>query len=305
MKDNRSRKRVLNVGMGMVGFVILLDGLTVPFRSHEMTTIAMHHLLHAGMAVGVGLLAMSLAANLPQCRRERSWWVLPAALAPAFGLALMWPSEYACLMGHPWLHFLDHLGIALCSLLAVFAAQAYVRGLGWPMLALLVGMDAAAAGGFGVSRGSNGSGAEQLCVTASANPNSQSPTAASTQTQPLPILGQRLSQNLGCTACHRIDGTKTVGPTWKNLAGYPQKLADGTTQIADYQFLKDAILYPEHLHLEGFPPNAMPNSYRALLSGPQHADEHDLNAIISYINTLSDRSSPATRPPIPDEPKKQ
>lgn len=304
MKNNLSYKRILNVGMGIVGFIISLDGLTVPFRSHQMTTISVHHLLHAGMAAGMGLLAMSLAVNLPLKNRERSGWVLPAVLAPVIGLALMWPSEYAYLMGHPWLHFLDHLGIALCSLLAVFAAQAYVRGLGWPMLVLLVGMDAAAAGGFGVSLSSSSSVSEPICTTATANPNSPSPAAASTHNQPLHVLGQRLSQTLGCTACHRVDGTKAVGPTWKNLAGYPQKLADGTTKIADYQFLTNAILYPEHLHLEGFPPGAMPNSYRAMLSGPQHADKRDLNAIIWYINTLSDRSSPATQPLVPDDPGK-
>ncbi|MDE3067345.1 MAG: hypothetical protein KGJ60_07310 [Verrucomicrobiota bacterium] len=134
MKDNLPRKRMVNVGMGILGVVISLDGLTMPFRSHEMTTIPVHHLLHSGMAAGAGLLAMALAANLPRRDRERGGWVLPAVLAPVAGLALMWPSEYAYLMGHHWLHFLDHLGIALCSLLAVFAAQAYVRGLGWPTL---------------------------------------------------------------------------------------------------------------------------------------------------------------------------
>lgn len=121
---------------------------------------------------------------------------------------------------------------------------------------------------------------------------------------PLHVLGQRLSQTLGCTACHHVDGTKAVGPSWRNLAGYPQTLADGTTATADYQFLRNAILHPEHLQLRGFPPGAMPTSYRTMLSGPQHADERELNALIWYINTLSDRSSPATEPPVPDEPAK-
>jgi cytochrome c oxidase subunit 2 len=115
---------------------------------------------------------------------------------------------------------------------------------------------------------------------------------------PLHVLGQRLSQTLGCIACHHVDGTKAVGPSWRNLAGYPQKLANGTTEIADYQFLKDAILYPEHLQLQGFPAGAMPTSYRAMLS------EQQLDALIWYINSLSDRSSPATQPPVPDGPAK-
>ena len=294
MKNNHTLRRIALIGTGIAGAVIMGYGVLVVLYSHEMTTIPVHHLLHGGMAVGAGMLAMALAASLPPRNRERSGWSIPAALAPVAGLLLMWPSKYAYLMDHPWLHLLDHLGIALCSLLAVFAAQAYVRGLGWPMLVLLVGMDAAAAGGFGVSPGNREALCSQPTIAATENT-----VASPGQVTPLHVLGKQLSQSLGCTACHRIDGIKGVGPTWKNLAGYPQKLADGTTVVADYPFLKKAILYPEQVHLEGFPPNAMPNSYRAMLSGPQHADEAELKAIISYINTLSDRSSPASQPPAP------
>lgn len=294
--NNTTSRWIVLIGAGIVGTVIMGYGILVALFSHELTTIPVHHLLHAGMAVGAGMAAMALAACLPPRERERSGWVLPAVLAPVVGLFLMWPTKYAYLMGHPWLHVLDHVGIALCSVLAVFSAQAYVRGLGWPMLVLLVGMDAAAAGGFGVSPGNR----EALCspptTAATVNTLASPGQAASPE-----VLGKQLSQSLGCTACHRIDGTKAVGPAWKNLAGYPQKLADGSTVVANYEFLKKAILHPEEVHLEGFPPNAMPTSYRAMLSGPQHADEKELNAIISYINTLSDRSSPASQPPASKE----
>lgn len=294
MNNNTPSGRIARIGIGIFGLVIMSYGTLVVLFSHELTTIPVHHLLHAGMAVGAGLFAMALAACLPPRERERSGWVLPAVLAPSVGLFLMWPSEYAYLMGHPWLHVLDHVGIAVCSVLAVFSAQAYVRGLGWPMLVLLVGMDAAAAGGFGVTPGNREALCSSPALAATANTAASSGQAASPA-----ALGKKLSQNLGCTACHRIDGAKAVGPSWKNLAGYPQKLADGTTVVADYEFLKKAILYPENVHLEGFPPGAMPTSYRTMLSGPQHADEKDLNSIISYINTLSDRSSPASQPPAP------
>lgn len=153
MKNDHTMKRIIWIGTGTVGAAIMVYGVMVVVFSHEMTTIPVHHLLHAGMAVGAGMLAMALATLLPRRDRERSGWVVLAVLAPAVGLLLMWPSQYAYLMAHPWLHVLDHVGIALCSLVAVFAAQAYVRGLGWLMLVLVVGMDAAAAGGFGVSPG--------------------------------------------------------------------------------------------------------------------------------------------------------
>ncbi len=294
MSNNMTLKRIALVGSGIAGTVIMGYGILVVLFSHEMTTIPIHHLLHADMAAGAGMLAMALAACLPSRERERSGWVLPAVLAPAVGLLLMWPSEYAYLMSHPWLHVLDHLGIAVCSVLAVFAAQAYVRGLGWPMLVLLVGMDAAAAGGFGVSPGNR-----EALLSSPAFAATENTVAGPSQAASPEALGKQLSQSLGCIACHRMDGIKGVGPSWINVAGYPQKLTDGTTVVADYSFLRKAILHPEEVHLEGFPAGAMPTSYRTMLSGPQHADEKELNALISYINTLSDRSSPATQPPAP------
>lgn len=304
MTDKLLLRRVANVGMGLVGAAVALGGVIMPLLSHEDVSIAVHHLQHAGMAAGAGLLALALAAKLPPHNRERGGWVLPAVLAPVVGLVLMWPSEYAW-MEHSHLgHFLEHLGIALCSFLAVFAAQAYVRGLGWPMLVLLVGMDAAAAGGFGVSPGPSSLLSEPTPVAIVENPNPESPATLPGQPVPLHVVGRQLSQTLGCITCHHVDGTKGLGPTWKNLAGYPQKLANGMTVIADYQFLTNAILYPRRQHLEGFRPNVMPNLYRGLLSGPQHPNARQLNALIWYINSLSDRSSPATRPPVPDAPGK-
>lgn len=297
MNNNTPSGRIARIAIGIVGVVIMSYGTLIVLFSRELTTIPVHHLLHAGMAVGAGMLAMALAAGLPSRERERSGWVVPAVLAPAVGLLLMWPSEYAYLMGHPWLHVLDHVGIAVCSVLAVFSAQAYVRGLGWPMLVLLIGMDVAAAGGFGINPGTR----DALCAPPTAATVTASTVASASEAASPEALGKKLSQNLGCTACHRIDDAKAVGPSWKNLAGYPQKLADGTTVVADYEFLRKAILHPEEVHLEGFPAGAMPSSYRTMLSGPQHADEKDLNAIISYINTLSDRSSPASQPPAPKE----
>lgn len=153
MTSHRTLAKSAWIVIGIIGAVIILYAiLVVPFM-HTMVSIPRHHLLHGGMAVGAGLLAMALAAALPSPDHERTWWSIPAVLAPVAALFLMWPSMYVYLMAHPLLHLLDHLGIALCTLLAVFAAQAYVRGLGWLMLVVVVAMDVAAAGGFGVSPG--------------------------------------------------------------------------------------------------------------------------------------------------------
>ncbi len=284
--------------MGLIGLVVALAGVLAPLFSHEMTSIAMHHLLHAGMAVGAALFAIALS---PWDRkpRERSGWLWLAVIAPAIGLLLMWPSEYAYLMSHRWLHFLDHLSIAAVTFLAVYASQAYVAGLGWLMAALVVAMDAACAGGFGVSPGPSFLLAQKPALAASASGQAAASTAAAPPAT-LHALGAKLYFSLGCNGCHSINGSRMLGPSWKNLAAYPQKLANGKTVIANYAFLRSMILEPGRFDLAGYPAGLMPGTYKAQLSGRKHPHEMQLNAIIWYINSLSDRADKASQPPVPD-----
>jgi cytochrome c2 len=302
MTDAVKKQSLERLVIGAIGTMIMTAGITAPLYSHEMTTIAVHHLLHAGMAVGAGLLALAIA--LPGIDHERGIWIWPAIIAPAIGLLLMWPSEYAYLMSHPWLHLLDHLSIALMTFLAVYAAQAYVRGLGWLMLVLVVAMDAACAGGFGVSPGPS----FLLCPLPQ---NSKVAEAAKTSIDQkikriisLHARGSKLYNTMGCSGCHSVDGSKGVGPTWKNLAGYPQKLSNGQVVIADYSFLRAMILDPGKQELSGYPAGVMPDTYKIMLTGPKHPHQTDLNAIVWYINTLSNKAGKASEPPVPDRPVK-
>ncbi|OZG70729.1 cytochrome B [Hahella sp. CCB-MM4] len=91
-------------------------------------------------------------------------------------------------------------------------------------------------------------------------------------------LGKRLVQNLGCTACHSTDGRQGVGPTWKNLFGKSETLADGSTVIADEQYLEDSILHPGAQVVKGFSP-VMPT---------YSMNEEDLAAVLAYLESLSE-----------------
>ncbi len=117
------------------------------------------------------------------------------------------------------------------------------------------------------------------------------------------VLGAKLYVSMGCNACHTNNGNPGAGPTWKNLAGYPQTLTNGKTEIADYKYLRYMILHPDKLVVKGFAP-IMPPIYAAQLSGPSHPHEQKLNALIWYINTLSNKSNKASQPPVPDKPAK-
>ncbi len=111
---------------------------------------------------------------------------------------------------------------------------------------------------------------------------------------PLVALGKKLYASMGCIACHTVNGTPVVGPTWKNLAGYPVKLTTGKTVIADYQFLRFMILQPGKKIVAGYP-NIMP-SFTTTLAGKKNAKK--LDGLIWYINSLSDKTSKTTQPPL-------
>ncbi len=93
-----------------------------------------------------------------------------------------------------------------------------------------------------------------------------------------PVEGKNLSQQ--CIACHSVDGSQMVGPTWLGLYGSEVELDDGTVVIADDAYLAESISDPMKQIVAGYPP-AMP-PYAGILSDQQIAD------IVAYIRTLSE-----------------
>ena len=92
--------------------------------------------------------------------------------------------------------------------------------------------------------------------------------------------GKKWAAQYGCIACHSIDGTKIVGPTWKGLYGHEVALADGTTATADDAYLRESIVDPNTRVVQGFAPNLMPQTFKERLQDQQISD------LIEYIKTL-------------------
>ena len=93
--------------------------------------------------------------------------------------------------------------------------------------------------------------------------------------------GEQLYQTQGCIGCHSLDGTIVVGPSWLNLFGRQEQLDDGTSVIADEDYIRHSILYPADQIVEDFQ-NLMPANYGEILS------EDDIEDLIAFIKTIKD-----------------
>lgn len=98
--------------------------------------------------------------------------------------------------------------------------------------------------------------------------------------QPDAGRGQKLYEELGCKACHSLNGSPGVGPSWKGLFGRENRpLADGSVvALVNEDYIRESIVQSNAKVAEGFNANAMPNfSY---LRDAQVAD------LIEFIKTL-------------------
>jgi mono/diheme cytochrome c family protein len=94
----------------------------------------------------------------------------------------------------------------------------------------------------------------------------------------LAAAGRQLWSTFGCQGCHSVDGSPAAGPTWSGLWMSDVPLEDGTTVVADEDYIAESILEPGAKVHRGFP-NIMP-SYQGQM------DETQIQAIIEFIKTL-------------------
>ena len=95
--------------------------------------------------------------------------------------------------------------------------------------------------------------------------------------------GKALYAQLGCVACHSIDGSREgkTGPSWLGLFGSKRKLTTGQVVIADEAYLRESILNPPAKVAEGAVNGeaGMP-IYDGVLS------EEQIESIILYARSL-------------------
>ncbi|MBN1665558.1 MAG: cytochrome c oxidase subunit II [Anaerolineales bacterium] len=94
--------------------------------------------------------------------------------------------------------------------------------------------------------------------------------------------GQDYYIQYGCQACHSLDGSQIVGPSFVGAYGRTVLLEDGTTTLADETYLYQSIINPNFQIVSGYPANAMPQNFGETMTDEQIAD------LIEFIKSLSD-----------------
>lgn len=97
---------------------------------------------------------------------------------------------------------------------------------------------------------------------------------------PLADLGRQTYTSAGCNACHTLDGSDRIGPSFLNLFDSERELADGSVIVADEDYIRRSILEPQADITAGYPAN-MP-SYTGRLN------ERQIDGLIAFIKELQD-----------------
>jgi cytochrome c oxidase subunit 2 len=92
--------------------------------------------------------------------------------------------------------------------------------------------------------------------------------------------GRQLAEVNGCFKCHSTDGTRSDGPSWLGLYGEEVVLEDGTTVIADEDYIISSILNPQEQIVAGFTDVSMPATFGRVLS------EEDVLLLAEFIESL-------------------
>ncbi len=94
----------------------------------------------------------------------------------------------------------------------------------------------------------------------------------------LVLQGAAIAARRQCTACHALDGSQKLAPTWSHLYGSWQTMVDGRRLLVDDDYLARSIVDPNADRVAGYA-SVMP-SYAGQL------EPNETTALIAYIRSL-------------------
>jgi cytochrome c oxidase subunit II len=89
--------------------------------------------------------------------------------------------------------------------------------------------------------------------------------------------GRQVAIRRGCAACHAADGTGGVGPKFVGLYGSEVTMSDGSTVVANDEYIRRSITDPGAEVVAGYAVNMPLNS---------DVTDEDIEALLAYIREL-------------------
>lgn len=102
--------------------------------------------------------------------------------------------------------------------------------------------------------------------------------AASSMAMAPDKLGAMLYEKKGCVACHSIDGSAKVGPSFKGSFGTQIPQEGAPTRLMDENYIRESLMYPTKAGRPGFA--------RSMPSFDGQLKEKEIEGIIAFIKSL-------------------
>ena len=103
----------------------------------------------------------------------------------------------------------------------------------------------------------------------------------------LALRGRDVAETNGCFACHSLDGSQVVGPTWQGVWGEQTPLADGSSVTVDESYVLESVREPAAKLVEGFAPVMI--AYDA-----ETISDDDIAALTAFLREETELEEDAT-----------
>lgn len=94
----------------------------------------------------------------------------------------------------------------------------------------------------------------------------------------LATRGLEVAQDNGCVACHTLDGSVGIGPSWVGMYGKTQTMVDGATVVVDDAYIIESITNPDAKQVQGY----------EKLMVRYFLPQEDLLALVEFTRQLAD-----------------
>ena len=94
----------------------------------------------------------------------------------------------------------------------------------------------------------------------------------------LATRGLEVARQNGCVACHTLDGTVGIGPSWLGMYGKTETMVDGSTVVVDDAYIIESIVRPDAKQVQGYE-NLMVRYF---------IDQADIDALVEFTRQLAE-----------------